>query len=305
MSWSVCIFAHNEERLLPRCLAALPAAAAGGDYVVHVMENGSGDGTARVARALAAAEPRIRVHELAVGDKANAWNEYVHRLAPAADMHIFLDGDVRPCAGAFPALAGALADAAHEAYAATALPATGRTRRAWATRLIHESWLSGNLYALSASALSAFRGRELRLPFGAYGEDGLISYVLVTDFQGGGDDSHRRRIAIADEAHFEFDSLALNARDLRIYQRRLARYSQRYFQNQILYPRLKRGGVAAMPPHVRDLFTLENLSGFRPRLDPEFYFPDAATLSRLRREASGGPAARPDATLFPFQKFRP
>ena len=27
MSLSVCIFAHNEERLLPRCLAALDAAA--------------------------------------------------------------------------------------------------------------------------------------------------------------------------------------------------------------------------------------------------------------------------------------
>ncbi|NWG70424.1 MAG: glycosyltransferase family 2 protein, partial [Parvularculaceae bacterium] len=126
MRWSVCIFAHNEERLLPRCLAALPDAAAGGDYVAHVMENGSTDATARVARAMAAADPRIVVHELLVADKAGAWNDYVHRTAPAdAGMHVFLDGDVRPCAGAFPALAAALRGAGGEAYAAAALPATG------------------------------------------------------------------------------------------------------------------------------------------------------------------------------------
>lgn len=301
MSWSVCIFAHNEERLLPRCLAALPAAAAGGDYAVHVMENGSSDATARVARAFASADPRIVVHELAVADKANAWNEYAHRIAPAAAMHVFLDGDVRPCAGAFPALAEALAGSGGEAYAAAALPATGRTRRSWATRLLDESYLSGNLYALSATALAAFRRLDLRLPFGAYGEDGLLSYLLVTDLRGGPDDSRRGRIAVADDAHFEFDSLALTPRDLRIYLKRLARYSQRYFQNQILYPRLKRGGTAAMPAQVGELFTLENLARFRPRLDAEFFLSDIAVLERLRRKArwTGPSQSKTRAVSFP------
>ena len=74
MVWSVCIFAHNEERLLPQCLKARDAAAAGGEYVVHIMENGSSDHTARVASALTAADPRISAHHISLGDKSNAWN---------------------------------------------------------------------------------------------------------------------------------------------------------------------------------------------------------------------------------------
>ncbi|HXI86295.1 MAG TPA: glycosyltransferase, partial [Parvularculaceae bacterium] len=234
MVWSVCIFAHNEERLLPRCLAALDGAAAGAEYVVHVIENGSNDETARVARAFAAADPRVRVHELALADKSSAWNEYVHRIAGDAEMHIFLDGDIQPSRGAFKSLSHAFAGSP-KAFAAAALPTTGRSRKAWASRLFTEHYLSGNLYAISANGLSIFRERAIRLPIGSVGEDGLLSYILVTDFKGGPDDKHRDRIAIAAGAFFEFDSLGFNLRDLAIYRRRLSRYSKRFFQNETLY----------------------------------------------------------------------
>jgi glycosyltransferase involved in cell wall biosynthesis len=286
MTWSICIFAHNEERLLPNCVGALGDAAAGGTYAAHILENGSTDETTRVARALAAANKRVDIHEIAVGDKANAWNDYVHRLAPAdADMHVFIDGDVRPSAGAFPSLAHALAGNPR-AFAAAALPMTGRSRRRWATRLFRERYLSGNLYAIKGSTLRLFRERSLFLPVGAYGEDGLLSYIFVTDFKGGRDDSHRDRIAVAAGAFFEFDSLAPTPRDAETFRRRMLRYSQRYFQNMILYDRLKAGGIEAMPSHVHEIFTLENLARQRPRLTLRNYLMDRATLRRLRAEAA-------------------
>jgi glycosyltransferase involved in cell wall biosynthesis len=285
MSWSVCVFARNEERLLPHCLAALGPAAAGGAFVAHVMVNGSTDGTARVAGALAAADPRLRVHEIALGDKANAWNDYVHRISGTAAMHVFIDGDVRPSAGAFAGLAKAFASETR-AYGVAALPAAGRTRRGWAKKLFEGGWLSGNLYAVTGTALSLIKERGIRMPVGAYGEDGLLSYLFLTDLRGGADDSHKQRIAIADDAFFEFDSLGANARDVEIYRRRLRRYSQRYVQNQILYPILKARGVAAMPADIREIFTLENLRGVRPRLNLESFLFDVATLRRLRAEAT-------------------
>jgi glycosyltransferase involved in cell wall biosynthesis len=296
MRWSVCIFAHNEERLLPRCLGALLEAAGDADCQIHVLENGSTDHTARVAKALAAADPRIHVHELLLGDKSNAWNEYVHRLAPAADTHVFIDGDVRPDKDSLRALEAALRDHP-EAYAAAALPATGRSRRGWAARLIGESYISGNLYALPERTLAEFRARPIHLPVGAFGEDGLLSYIFVTDFRGGRDDSHRDRIVVADDAHFVFDSLTLNARDIDIYRRRMLRYSQRYFQNEILYEILKARGLRALPTHVREIFTRENLAPFLPRLNPRYFFSDRAVLKRLRAEAQdaeyGAASTRP------------
>ncbi len=286
MTLSICIFAHNEQWLLHQCIGALDAAAAGQDYRAHILVNGSTDETYSVAKAFAAADRRITAHFLPVADKANAWNDYVYRIAPDACAHIFIDGDVRPSAGAIHALSSALQHAP-QAYGAAALPATGRSRRAWATRLISNHYLSGNLYALSQSVLSYIRARNICLPFGAKGEDGLISYLLLTDLIGGSDDSHRDRVVIADGATFEYDSLALNWRDVKILHRRLLRYSERHLQKIILYHLLKQHGVAAMPDNIYEIYSSENIRQLRPRLDPVNFWYDRVMLKRVRRQNLG------------------
>ena len=282
---SVCIFARNEERLLPQCVGSLARAGLGGADEVHILVNGSTDSTLFTARTLAAADRRIRVHELPVGDKANAWNDYVHRIAPLGAAHVFLDGDIAASAGALTALQEAL-EGSPGAYAAAALPASGRSRRQWARTLLVNRHLSGNLYALSADAVAAFREKRLRLPFGAKGEDGLIAYLLLTDLQGGEDDSHDYRIVIAKDATFEFEPLQPNIRDLKIYARRLKRYSERHFQKKLLYRRLKKNGVRAMPDAVSEIYTADACAPLRPRLDPLNFWFDLATLRRLRRNAA-------------------
>lgn len=284
MTLSVCIFAHNEERLLPECIGALDRAAAGAQYAAHILVNGCTDHTDDVATSLASADSRLTVHTLPVADKANAWNDYVYRLAPEASAHIFIDGDVKPSKNAISELAATLA-ANPRAYAAAALPATGRSRRQWTTRLYLDRHLSGNLYALSDEALQAFRKRDLHLPFGAKGEDGLIAYLLLTNLEGGEDDSHGERIAVADGATFEFQSLLLNTQDLRTYHRRLMRYSERHFQKQLLYSLLKRAGVQVLPESVYEIYTPDALASLKPRTHPLYYWYDIATLKRLRQVA--------------------
>jgi len=282
MTCSICIFAHNEERLLPRCVGALDAAADGLPYRAHILTNGCTDDTVTVAQSLAAADNRISVHELPVADKANAWNDYAYRLAPEASVHIFIDGDIKPSAGAISALAAAL-EKNPNAFGAAALPASGRSRRSWSARLFMNRYISGNLYALSDAALNAFRRQDLRLPFGAKGEDGLITYLLLTDLKGGRDDANTNRVIIADNATFEFDSLSINRRDMKIYIRRLQRYSERHFQKIILYRLLKGRGVTAMPENIYDIYTDDNIANLRPRHDPINFWFDRATLRRLRK----------------------
>ncbi|MBT8471024.1 MAG: glycosyltransferase family 2 protein, partial [Marinicaulis sp.] len=234
MSVSICIFAHNEERLLANCFNAAVNAAHGLDHEIHILENGSTDGTANVADTLASANPYTTVHHISMADKAGAWNDYVFRLAPTADTHVFCDGDIMASEGSIAALHGAL-QKNRTAYGAAALPASGRSQREWAKLLLTKNYLSGNLYALSNRALETFRDKEIYFPVGAKGEDGLISYILLTDFAGGTNDIHRENIVVVDDATFEFESLALNARDLWLFDRRLKRYSERHIQKQILY----------------------------------------------------------------------
>ena len=274
---------------MPRCIEALEAAADGLDYRAHILANGCKDGTVSIARALAAGDARLRVHENPVGDKANAWNAYVYDLtgsesgagAGAAAAHMFLDGDIRPGSGAFAHLARAL-DENPGAYAAAALPGSGRSRERWAAALSRNHYLSGNLYALSDAALAAFRARRLRLPFGAKGEDGLISYLLLTDLEGGRNDTHKDRIAVCDAARFEFDPLKLNLTDLETYRRRLNRYAERHFQKQILYRLLKECGAGAMPDNIYDIYTAQAMAALKPRRDPVNFWFDLAALKRLR-----------------------
>ncbi|MFC2953097.1 glycosyltransferase [Marinicaulis aureus] len=282
MSVSVCIFARNEERLLPRCAGALDAAGLGANDQTHILVNGCTDDTLAAAKLLAAADRRITVHELPVGDKANAWNEYIHRLAdPEVPVHVFIDGDITASEDAIATLGAAL-KAAPDAYAAAALPAAGRSRRGWATLLLTNNYLSGNLYALSGACIAAFRREALHLPYGAKGEDGLITYLLLTDLKGGPNDSHKKRIVMAEEATFEFDSLQANWRDFDLYRRRLRRYSERHFQKQVLYRLLKERGAEAMPETIYEIYTQETLAALRPRHGLVDYWFDRATLKRLR-----------------------
>ncbi|MEX0645125.1 MAG: glycosyltransferase family A protein [Parvularculaceae bacterium] len=304
MRSSVCIFAHNEEKNLPRCIEALDGAAAGSDYVVHILENGSKDQTALVARAFSAADDRIHVHRLPIADKANAWNEYIHRIADPADFHIFIDADVVAWRGAFRAFSLAF-EASKGALGAAGLPTSGRSRRQWTAKLFNERCLSGNLYALSSKALDLIRAREIRMPVGLIGEDGLLSYLLRTDLKGGREDTHRERIAIATGAFFEFESLGLNVRDLGVYRRRLRRYALRYFQDTILYSILKEEGLRSMPEYIEDIYTSANVERLAPRRELQNYFIDLQVLNELKAfvaadeayAASGGDAPIEDAAV--------
>ncbi|MEQ8935785.1 MAG: glycosyltransferase [Amphiplicatus sp.] len=281
MTLSICIFAHNEEATLPRAIAALDEAAAGAPYVVHILENGSTDGTALVARALAAADPSITAHESAVADKTAAWNDYVHRLAPEAETHVFLDADSRPAPGAFKALALAF-EASPKAFAAAGLLAAGSSRLKWARHLYTEHYLSGDLYALRGAAVARLRERNLRLPMGAVGEDGILSYLLLTDLVGGEYDGWRERIAIASGAFFEFDPLPISPSGVMTWSKRRERASRRRYQHELLFARLKRDGVKAMPGDIREVYTAEDVARLRPRIAPDHFVFDALALSEIK-----------------------
>lgn len=266
--------------MLASCFSAAVNAVSGLEYEIHILENGSTDGTANVAETLASANPHTTVHYITMADKAGAWNDYVFRLAPNAYTHVFCDGDIVASAGSVSALHYAL-QKNRKAHGAAALPATGRSQREWAKLLLTNNYLSGNLYALSGRALEIFRDKKIYLPVGAKGEDGLISYILLTDFAGGTNDIHRENIVVVDDATFEFESLALNARDLWLFDRRLKRYSERHIQKQILYRILKHDGIEAMPKMISEIYTPENLAQQRPRKHPLYYFYDQNTLARL------------------------
>ncbi len=189
------ILAYNEEERIEQTLAGLLKQdlwmQEGVEASVHVVVNGSRDRTAERARHFFEANApgaAAVVHDLERAGKANAWNEFVHRLSPAdAEMLILADADIRlPQADALRRMVETLR-ASETAVACVDAPRKdfSQVRMSWLERKISGSAsdlaakgppkLCGQLYVARAEAL-----RCIFLPEPLLVEDGLIKAMLVT-----------------------------------------------------------------------------------------------------------------------------
>ena len=141
-----------------------------------------------------------------------------------------------------------------EANGCAGLPRGGRSEAAFQAKLKNNHEMAGNLYAVRGTCIAAFRAKGVRLPFGMFGEDGLVATLIKYDLDTKGTINHAR-ITACDTAFFDYESLSpWNLRDLRIYRNRRMRYAVRRQQANMIYPLLYEQGVEAMPAHVIDLY---------------------------------------------------
>lgn len=198
---SIGILAHNEAGGIGRTIASLAgqsimnaasAAALGIDRIaVVVVPNGCSDDTEAVAKAaLAGFPPHIAtsVHVLAEPGKANAWNVYVHDLAPPdATLLTLMDADIEfASADVLERLVRGLADAPASQVATDRavkdfrhkkfLTPLDRLSQRISAQQKGRGGLCGQLYCARANAL-----RAIWLPSGLPVEDGFIAAMLVTD----------------------------------------------------------------------------------------------------------------------------
>jgi len=252
---SVAVFAYNEAERIAACLDAIGECRDEADLRVFVLINGCTDATEQVVRAHRAAGFTLHPVVIGRGDKANAWNHYAHEIAPDdAILHVFTDGDMVIGRGS---IAGFLrtfaADA--EAHGSAGLPSGGGGRRnAFRDKLVREREMAGNLYALRGDFLMRLRQRGIRLPFGIFGEDGLVTALVKYDLDTRGA-PNEKRVTASPDATFNYKTLSpFRPGDLRIYRNRKMRYAVRQQQCNMIYPLLWEGGAEAMPSHVVDLY---------------------------------------------------
>lgn len=260
--WAVAVFAHNEGPRIAAALQSIVDAANGHPLQITVLANGCRDDTAAVAQAFAAHRPagEVQVLLIALGDKANAWNAFVHDVAAkrppdAVAMHVFVDGDVRVEPGALPALAAALAQQP-EAHAVGALPTTGRDREAWRERMLRSATLAGGLYALRDSFVQRLVQRDIRVPVGLIGEDWFVSVLARFDLQPVNPIAGMvPRVVFAPDAGFAFRSLSpWRWGDHRVHWRRLWRYALRGVQFEIVLGLLLHQHPDHLPRDVSGLY---------------------------------------------------
>lgn len=252
-SWPVAVFAHNEARNIIACLDSLQSAAAS-SCECYVLANACSDETETLVRAYSASHPNVHLVSIALGDKANAWNVFVHELAPRNAKHyFFIDGDVRATPGSLDVMAHVLAQHP-QANGVSALPGSGRGLDAFRRDMLKDNGVAGNLYGLRGAFVERICHQAIRMPVGTIGEDALIGAMLKWDLRGDirWDDS---KVVVAQKAGFEFDSVSpWLPREWKKYFRRRVRYSVRGYQNKMLGRAIQPGGFESLPQQIRDLY---------------------------------------------------
>ena len=251
--WPVAVFAHNEARNIIACLDSLQSAATQ-PLACHVLANACTDRTEALVREYAADHTNVHLVSIALGDKANAWNVFVHEVASRnAAACFFIDGDVRAIPGSLDAMAQALVEHS-QANGVSALPQSGRGVAAFQRDMLRDNGVAGNLYGLRGSFVERIRTQAIKMPIGTIGEDALMGAMLKWDLRG---DTRwdNSRVVVAREAGFAFDSVSpWLPREWKKYFRRRVRYSVRGYQNKMLGQAIQPAGFTALPHHVRELY---------------------------------------------------
>ena len=278
----VAILAHNEERRIGACLRSVAAERPA--VPIHVIVNGSTDGTAQLARAFASGRPNVTVHTWAEGGKARSWNRFVHdELDEIPDALVFVDGDAEIAPGSLAGLAQTLAENPR-ANAASGLPLNGRKAAAYRRFLRLEHGIFGDLYALRGTFVRRLRSEGIRLPVDLVGEDGLVGALAKVDL---GTDTHwdENRLIPCQKAGFYCEPVSLlRPPSLAMQYRRMINYSVRYFQNRIVSHIMRTEGAIGLPVRLAELYA-EWLPRFQPRRNPAWWWFDRLALARMFRDS--------------------
>ncbi len=228
-SYSIVMFAYNEERNIVNSVSSVFSNVNENLDQLFVLANGCTDSTVAILKELQKKYDKLNVIEFSLGDKCNAWNEYVHNIAPQSDAHFFVDADVQFTKQVFPNLTGVLNNS-NTANAVAGLPFSGRNKAYYRSLVTDRSCLFGNCYGLSKRFINLIREKKFKLPIGLCWIDSAITKAVNTDI----DEQHNafpNRVVHDPKCGYTFSSLNFfKIDDIKLYLSRIARYQTGKFQ---------------------------------------------------------------------------
>lgn len=269
-SVSVCIFAYNEQDSIAACIDSIRTAADGAfestHVTINVLANGCTDRTIDLVAEAAASDSRVVARVLEIGDKASAWNSYVHDIADLSSdetLHVFMDGDVTCTSDTLQSVLDAFGKSP-DASACCILPAPGVGRnRALNLHLYDQDGaIFGNQYAVKNHFLSRVREAGIRIPNGAVGDDAIVTEMIALDLDRHGDYSARRATCADRNVGFIYRSMSpFRWTDIRLMFHRKIRYQIRTWR----VPYLRQVNFHEMPESMEaiDLQIIDRLKGRR------------------------------------------
>lgn len=249
-SVSFAVFAHNEQDLIGECLDSLLSELKGLEGRIVVLVNGSSDRTLEIVKSYQAHHSNVEHVNLKFGDKANAWNYYVHSIADESSAHFFVDGDITISERSVKSILEVMASDEH-ALAFSTLPSGGRKSKSWARTVMKYHGLPGAFYGLPNSTLKAMRDIQFYMPVGLVGDDTYLQWILKRSFDPEGT-VDKKKVRPVSNAYFLYESRFIF--DLGFHIARQRRYALRDIQMRMLEEHLKDKGIKQCVAHISDLY---------------------------------------------------
>ena len=260
--WSVAIVSSRETvDTLRSSVEAVLAALGSAPTTVDVLVNGNPSlaeqmtGIVRELRSAASCAVSIRLWHIPVGDKAHAWNQYLHWIWPQTQITYFVDGYAQVAPDSLSLLAEGLESHPH-AWAISGVPSVGRTAKALSQQMIQEGGGHGTLHAIRGEVCLLLRRRGFRMPLGLYRVDGLIFALIAFALDPATNHWDTSRTVVHPQATWSFRPLAWwRPSDLRTYAKRLLRQAQGDLENRGIRQHLavRRLAPESLPPISSDL----------------------------------------------------
>ena len=299
--WNIAVFCRNERPYIGACLQAIANAIGTHNAIVTIIVNGSTDNSAILARDAARAHGfSFVVYTIPHGDKANAINQFMHRIREDARLYFFVDGYTRVSPTAFRAMDACLSDRA-DVVAATGVAANGRTMRlATPETLASGGRLHGQLHGLRGEFVDRLVARGIRLPIGLYYGDGLVGSMAMHDLDPLHIEWNTRRIAGLPDAAYEIPTLSLfRIRDLRRQFNRKVRQMRGRLENAAIRSIVYQHGYEGLPAYSDDMIRSFLAAHEMPRVP----LADRPFMALAKRQI--GKAAKPDAEWLAPRRFDP
>lgn len=206
--WAVAIFASRESAdTLVRSVQAAVIACGTAHSNVDILVNGNTALAEQMHDLLGALGKvpvtcRIRLWSILFGDKAHAWNQFMHQISCESELTFFVDGYVQVRPDSFSSIAAGL-KMNPNAIAATGVPTVGRTATALRQQMIEGGGLHGNLYAVRSSTMEMLKNRKVTLPLGLYRNDGLLGAMFNYNLNPAEYDWNPKRILVQPESSWD------------------------------------------------------------------------------------------------------
>lgn len=257
---AIAIFAARET--LSELMATLRAvlSAVHKPVVIDLLINGNEPLALAVGEQLATSHlddsmSAVRVWLIALGDKAHAWNQYIHFIWPGEGTTFFLDGYVQPDRNAFELLETSLL-ASSQALGATGVPRSGRSAQRLRKEMIQEGGIHGNLFCLSDETVRRLMEIGFKLPLGMYRTDSTLGAILMFNLDPANNDWDQARILVNQEVTWATKKRNWwRFSDLKDQGKRILRQAQGVLENRAVRQHLaiRRAPPAELPETAAEL----------------------------------------------------